>query len=212
MRNMLSKLPNWLFILIKIVQYKIQIIKNRFISPELEFNQLDTYIRKGSTAIDIGANHGVYTRKMAKYAENVIAIEPVNVNFEILRSTTNDCDNVFIVKAAATSKACKLKIDVPEINGYKNLYQASISSTGQDCKGIRADSIAMATNVSLIKIDAEGHDYEALLGCEHIINENRPTVIIESDCFNVKALMDKYGYTSIKNKSPNTVYSCAGVV
>jgi FkbM family methyltransferase len=206
MKSILSKLPNWLFIAIKVMQYKIQILRSGFTTPESEFHQLNTYIRKGSTAIDIGANHGVYTRKMSEYAGKVIAIEPVDVNFEILRNTTKNCKNVFIIKAAATSKACNLKIETPEINGYKNLYQASISNTGQDCKGIRADSIAMATNVSLIKIDAEGHDYEALLGCENIIKENRPTVIIESDCLNVKALMDNYGYTSIKNKSPNTVY------
>lgn len=180
---------------------------NRFTTPEKEFYHLNDYIRIGSTAIDIGANHGVYTREMAKYANKVIAIEPVDVNFEILRATTKNCNNIFLYKAAATSKACNLKIDTPEINGYKNLYQASISDTGQDCKGIRADSIEMATNVSLIKIDAEGHDYEALLGCEDILKKDQPTVIIETDCKSVKELMGKYGYASIKNDSPNTVYT-----
>ena len=181
-------------------------MSNRFITPEIEFSCLNSYIRPGSVAIDIGANHGVYTRGMAKYADKVIAIEPVYVNFEILRKTTKGCNNVFLYKAAATSKKCGLKIATPEINGYKNLYQASISDIGQNCKGIRADSIEMATNVSLIKIDAEGHDYEALLGCENIIKKDSPVIVIESNCLNVKALMIKYGYTSTKNNSPNTVY------
>lgn len=207
MKKIISKLPDWLFVAIKIAQYKIQIMINRFTTSEKEFYHLSDYIRIGSTAIDIGANHGVYAREMAKYANKVIAIEPVNVNFEILRSTTKNCNNIFLYKAAATSKECKLKIATPEINGYKNLYQASISNAGQNCRGIRADSIELATNVSLIKIDAEGHDFEALLGCENILRKDRPTVIIESNCLNVKTLMIKYGYTSIKNDSPNTMYT-----
>ena len=56
---------------------------------------------EGKTCIDLGANVGLYTRKMALGARQVIAFEPDPWTCSELRANVADLDNVTIVNAAA---------------------------------------------------------------------------------------------------------------
>ena len=56
---------------------------------------------QGMTCIDLGANLGVYTRKMALGTKQVIAFEPDPWTIEKLRAKVSDLDNVRIENAAA---------------------------------------------------------------------------------------------------------------
>ena len=60
------------------------------------------------TCIDLGANVGNYTRKMALKAKRVIAFEPDPWACEELRANLADLDNVKIENAAAG--ACEKKV------------------------------------------------------------------------------------------------------
>ena len=55
----------------------------------------------GMTCIDLGANLGVYTRKMASVTKQVIAFEPDPWTLAELRANVADLDNVKIENAAA---------------------------------------------------------------------------------------------------------------
>ena len=63
---------------------------------------------EGMTCIDLGANVGVYTRKMASVAKRVIAFEPDPWAYAELRTNIADLDNVTIVNAAAG--ACEKRV------------------------------------------------------------------------------------------------------
>ena len=56
---------------------------------------------KGMTCIDLGANIGEYTRKMASGAKQVIAFEPDPWAYAELQTNVADLDNVKIENAAA---------------------------------------------------------------------------------------------------------------
>ena len=56
---------------------------------------------RGMTCIDLGANVGEYTRKMASMAKRVIAFEPDPWTLDVLRANLADLENVTIENAAA---------------------------------------------------------------------------------------------------------------
>ena len=66
-------------------------------------NGFDEAVRRcgGATCIDLGANLGVYTRKMASRTKQVIAFEPDPWTFAALQANVTDLDNVTLEKAAA---------------------------------------------------------------------------------------------------------------
>ena len=58
----------------------------------------------GMTCIDLGANLGVYTRKMASVTKQVIAFEPDPWTLAELQANVADLDNVKIENAAASTR------------------------------------------------------------------------------------------------------------
>lgn len=60
---------------------------------------------RGMTCIDLGANRGVYTRKLALGTKQVIAFEPDPTAFAALQENVADLDNVTIENAAVGTRA-----------------------------------------------------------------------------------------------------------
>ena len=59
---------------------------------------------KGMMCIDLGANVGEFTKKMASRASQVIAFEPDPLTYPILQANVGDLDNVRLENAAAGTK------------------------------------------------------------------------------------------------------------
>lgn len=74
--------------------------KEKRLSAKLLFEKALCHA-EGKTCIDLGANIGEYTRKMAGEAKRVIAFEPDPWAYAALQESVADLDNVKIEKAAA---------------------------------------------------------------------------------------------------------------
>ncbi len=157
---------------------------------EEHFAELFSYlVVPGDRCIDVGANVGVHTVRLAKLvgaAGEVIAIEP---NEEAARRAVsnlalNQVTNARVMHAAATDQA----------GGYVELYLPG----NQDTNRARASllphdyltgSVAKVPTVSidhitqgpvaLIKIDVEGHEGAVVTGAATTIDRYFPTVIFE---------------------------------
>lgn len=161
-----------------------------FGSYEEHFAELFSYlVAPGNRCIDVGANVGVHTVRLAKLVGaqgQVIAIEP---NEEAARRAVsnlalNRLANARVMHAAATSQA----------GGYVELYlpgnrdtnraRASLLPhgylTGSVAKvlTLTVDDVA-AGPVALIKIDVEGHEAAVVSGAAETIKQYSPTVIFE---------------------------------
>jgi FkbM family methyltransferase len=184
-------------------------------SGEPEYALLPTLLVPGAWVIDVGANVGLYTLRMAHLvgpSGRVVAFEPVASTFEIL--TTNcrvaGCRNVSLINAAASDRCAVVSITVPRSeDGSPNFYQAQITPGGGDQTAltITVDSLGLTGRVALAKIDAEGHDAEVLYGMASLLERDRPVLIVESGGEALRTWLLRFGYTGQRLPgSSNIVY------
>ena len=130
---------------------------------------------EGMTCIDLGANVGKYTKKMASVAKRVIAFEPDPWACAELRANVADLDNVRIENAAAG--ACEKKVFLyrhARFDSDPALYSEASSViadkrhiTEQDAVEVRQiDFIryieGLDEEIGVLKIDIEGAEVDLL--------------------------------------------------
>ena len=127
------------------------------------------------TCIDLGANVGEYTRKMASSSKQVIAFEPDPWSLEALHANTADLDNVRIKNAAAgTSEGMVLLYRHAQFEEDPTFYSISSSviankrnvSTERAIEVRQINFISYLENldedIGILKIDIEGAEVELL--------------------------------------------------
>ena len=130
---------------------------------------------EGMTCIDLGANVGVYTRKMASVAKQVIAFEPDPWACAELRANVADLDNVTIVNAAAG--ACEKKVLLYRHSRFENdpASYSEASSVIADKRSVTEENAVevrqidfiryiegLDEEVGVLKIDIEGAEVDLL--------------------------------------------------
>jgi FkbM family methyltransferase len=164
-----------------------------FGSYEDHFGELFRYLlAPGDRCMDIGANIGIHTVRLAKLvgvSGEVIAVEP---DEELaLRADSNlrlnQLGNVRLVQAAASDHGGRTVPLYRPGTQQPNKGQASLLPH-QHLKGHPAtvpvttvDDLNDGQPVALIKIDVEGHEAAVIRGAVRAIDESLPCVIFESD-------------------------------
>ena len=141
--------------------------------------------RREGVAIDVGANWGDYTFSMSELFEKVYAFEINECLISDLRAAARE--NIEIIPKGLSSSEGKATLYIPRykgvlLNGWASLDPGASFPSGDVVeKPVRIatlDSMAVE-NVSLIKIDAEGHEREVLEGARETLRESRPLAIVE---------------------------------
>jgi FkbM family methyltransferase len=154
--------------------------------------------RAGGIAIDIGANLGVVTVRLASLFREVYAFEPNDFDFQVLQANTvlNNLSNVRLFNHALYSRTALLSLtnaedqEVPmpidcngEFDGYgsSNLGAYSFSENENGLSAHEAKSLDSfdLENVAFIKIDVQGADGEVLMGARETIGRSRPVIVFE---------------------------------
>lgn len=132
--------------------------------------------RKGGTMIDVGAKLGYFSVLWtASNASNrCIAFEAAPRNLEILRKNVDQNrmnERIRLVPCAAAAKSGKLLFDLgPEDQrGWGGI--AAVKGERQiEVQAVRVDEIVAADKpITLLKVDVEGADAWALMGCERLL-------------------------------------------
>ncbi len=132
--------------------------------------------RQGGTMVDIGANLGYFSLVWAASnpLNKCVSFEASPRNVEILRRNVNRNRfdrRIEIVPFAAGAAAGKLQFDLgpQDQRGWGGLaLEASDRSIEVDV--VRADeAISSTDSIALMKVDAEGADAWALMGCERLL-------------------------------------------
>ena len=136
-------------------------------------------------AVDVGANLGYYTFKMAKRFDRVYAFEANPEESLPIRSC--GLDNVCLIDKGLSNTEGKSVLHVPVVGGLALSGWASLSP--DNCPDTRQHlerEVELTTldafeleGVDLIKIDVEGHELEVLQGASQTIAASRPTLIVE---------------------------------
>ena len=157
------------------------VYEKKFIDDIFEiFKKIKINPKKGYV-LDIGANIGNHTLQFSQKFKGVIAFEPHQRIFEILKFNTSNIKNIKCVNTAVGNKIGKIKF-----RDYKENYGASHIKENDTKKNYFKVNISKLSNlvkksnlISYIKIDTEGMEYEALKGGKELIKKFKPIISIE---------------------------------
>lgn len=160
----------------------------RGIPGEPELDELASWVRPGDWAIDVGANLGAYTIRLAEAVGpggRVFAFEPVPETFDYLCYSVQrlGLQNVTLLNVAASAESGALRMAMPR-DGERgaNFYEAAVAADGElSVYGLAIDRLAIDRRVALVKIDAEGHERSVVEGMERLIRRDHPTLIYEAN-------------------------------
>ena len=149
-----------------------------------------TILSKGDVFIDAGAHCGLWSLQASKYYNRVIAFEPTRKSFKSLRTNLrmNRCNNVQAVEAAVSDKPGFARFyEWPDGPMGNSLYRDPVEYTddygvaGESYRIIKTVSIDSLVNVkpTVIKLDVEGAEYDAIKGATRTIRDCHPTFFIE---------------------------------
>lgn len=135
--------------------------------------------------LDIGANIGNHSLAFSKYFDSVIAFEPNPKVFDVLSLNARWNPKVTAVQIGASNRQHSVEAVVPRGNlGAAQIIDssASIAEESIHFECARVDQYISPdrfSDIGFIKIDVEGHEYEALLGCEAILRHAHPVLGFE---------------------------------
>ena len=187
-------------------------------------------IPQGTNVLDIGANVGIHTIFMAQCVQGggmVYAFEPVkhirndlylNVKlagrfsnsitiFPYAVGASNTKESMFVVKENEFDQGSSSIVE----NEYLSTEQMRSKTQRYDVDVVTIDDfikLHSITNISFIKIDIEGCEYEALKGAQDLLKTEKPTLIIEYNIDRIRHIgLDHQHLRSVLNG-----YSCFEIV
>lgn len=215
-KKIAGRLPSTYQQELKRLHFRRKIVRGRFVPQEPEMAIIAQHVSKGACVIDVGANIGHYTCHLASCVGpdgRVIALEPMLDAFCLLSANLQAAGfkNVTLLNLAASAKLSEARMSVPRFaeSGMENLYRAHLTSEGDIavlCATV--DSLPVQRRIELIKVDAEGHDLEVLMGAEKTLAQHKPMLIVEAqEQGEIADWLRSRGYTITKAepKSPNIV-------
>ena len=128
------------------------------------------------TALDIGANVGLWGRDLVDNFAKVIAFEPVAVFRECLEKNVIG-DNFFISPLALGDHDTLATMIITEGNTGHSHLDPNTLGTG-DVQVVKLDNLNIE-NIDYIKIDCEGYEYRVLQGAEQTVKRWRPIMVVE---------------------------------
>jgi FkbM family methyltransferase len=202
---------------LKRLHYRRRIRQGTFVSDEPEFPLLPKLAGPGDWVIDVGANVGFYTKRLAEVVGpdgRVLAFEPVPETFVLLANNLQSCSitNVTLFNAAVSEAAGVARMSIPQFDdtGLNNFYQARLSSEDEGdltVLTVSVDSLRIPKAIRLVKIDAEGHELSVLKGMRDTLTRDHPVLIVEMPGPEARAMLSSLGYVDTRiAESPNVVF------
>jgi FkbM family methyltransferase len=176
MANVLYKHAFWLY-------YPLYVLYKN-ISDRKELSIIRDLIRRGDRVLDIGANIGVYTRRLAKLTGDtgeVYAFEPHPRNYALLSKFTFHLPAIKAVHAAVSDREGTLDLYVSDdLNVDHRTYLTAEKRTRQQVLCNSIDFFLAGKTADFIKMDIQGAEYGALRGMQKTLTSSpRLTMLME---------------------------------
>jgi FkbM family methyltransferase len=154
---------------------------------EAELDLWRQFLQPGMTAIDVGANVGVYTISAARAVGpqgRVVAVEPFSQCVALLETTCrhHGLDWVTVCRAAAGDRHNRVKLGLRTASETNALLTDAGNQAYEAVPALPLDSLVAdlgLEEVSALKIDAEGQELAVLMGARGLIERFHPLIIYE---------------------------------
>ena len=169
-------------------------------------------LHRPGTLLDVGAHDGAFTLPFAGLpGSRVLAFEPLPAAFARLRAAAGALPNVTLHQAALGDATGEVTLSLPVVDGVANEQWAS-TAKGYAGHGARVAEQRFAvplrrldefglTDLTAVKLDAEGAEYEVLRGAAETLRRCRPVLSVEIEerhrpgsTHAVPAFLDALGY------------------
>jgi FkbM family methyltransferase len=152
---------------------------------EPELAVLDTLMRRGGTAVDVGANQGFFAYALSEVADRVVAFEPNPDYAAFARVMLRGRARVH--RLALSNEAGRATFRVPvDHDGTVLHFAGSLKDAHGQFPRYRAYEVEVRTldsfaleDVRFIKVDVEGSEREVLDGARLTIARDRPVLLLE---------------------------------
>jgi len=153
------------------------------LSDREERKLIRSMLKPGMTALDIGANIGMYSLFLGGLVGSngrVLAIEPGPENFERLRQAVNHMPNINAIHAALAEKNGQLRLFLSEIlNVDHHTYDDGEGRPFVLVEAIALDEhIPIGRPIHFVKIDVQGAELAVLKGAKRMLRENHDVKIL----------------------------------
>ena len=143
-----------------------------------EINLISEVLKSKGNIVDIGANIGNHSLAFSRISKKVYSFEAHPRIFEILKFNTKESKNIKIFNLGLSDRKGFLFFNN---NKSTNMGGKKLSKTGSiKSKVDKLDNIIkLDKKIKLIKIDIEGHEYEALQGMKKLLSNNNSLILLE---------------------------------
>lgn len=156
-------------------------------SAERELSYLGKVVPPDAVTVDVGANCGLYTRKLARLSRQVHAFEPSHDMATLLRRTS--AANVSVHEMALSDHEGEADLFIPQgenglVHGLASLEPRIVAEREHVVSDYvpiaRLDTI-MRQDVAFVKIDVEGHELSVLNGAVGLVDRCQPVFLVEAE-------------------------------
>jgi FkbM family methyltransferase len=142
---------------------------------------LEAIVPRGGTAIDVGANVGLWCYRLSGYFDRVEAFEPQPRCYELLQKANLPSVNLHRVALSCKDGSAVLKI--PAQWGLRIAGMATLNEVDGEYEEVTVELRTLDEfefrGVKFIKIDVEGHESDVLAGGRETILREKPIMVIE---------------------------------
>jgi FkbM family methyltransferase len=143
------------------------------------------FINPNKNIIDLGANIGTHSIIYSNYTNGIVySFEPQKVVFDILNKNVelNNCKNIITYNFGGSNIDSKFYMNACYEN-KDNQGAFRIDKSLDETNGLQIECRIIDNlnieNVGYIKIDVEGHEYEALMGLKNLLIRDHPSLMVE---------------------------------
>lgn len=148
------------------------------LEPEMKY--LPSLVNSSYVAIDVGANKGIYSYVLAKYAKHVYCFEPISELCDYIKKYKTD--KLTVINSALSDDAGKLTLKIPINRGKLITTRASLVRFDKgELRQVDVNKLDSYEykDVGFIKIDVEGAEEKVIFGGINTLKKYRPVLLIE---------------------------------
>jgi len=159
--------------------------------------------------VDVGAHIGIHTTRLALKGIDVYAFEPNPIVHKLLHKNVEKLPNVKVFDCALGDRAKEAVFYIHKeqpSSGFGSLHNIYARKNIQEIKvKVRTLDSFNLKNVSLIKVDTEGNEFNVLKGSIKTLRRHKPRLILEVHeplhkwVRLITHLLSELGYENIKH-------------
>lgn len=172
---------------------------------------LMNFLDNKKTFIDVGANIGYYSLLAAPTSYQVYSFEPDSRVIKYLEKNLSQFQNCHIFQEALYSQPDTMELSLDSMSEFNSLVRHRTKDNKILVKVNTLDNLMKedpSLNVSCIKIDAEGADFEIILGGKNLLIRDQPLVLAEAyPSLKLLKFINSIGFTCFAFAKPKDVDS-----